>query len=143
MKTKYELLRQAAAVVDGIPTDDVWLGMWFDDENGDRPGCGLIACAGGWIALSPFGESLGLCSINFGKSIVLRQNVFLNSIDSLAVALRLKIKDAEELFAERGFSRFDRAIYVNTGWVITDKDLFRARVRAFLMYKGEPLESDR
>lgn len=56
-----ELLKDAYAIIDGIPDKFFNLNTWVEDacELGGG-GCGTIACAGGWLAMHPKFNELGL-----------------------------------------------------------------------------------
>jgi hypothetical protein len=122
VKTRYEKLRQAAAVIDGIPGERILnnLAVWT---------CGTMGCAGGWLYRHG--------GFGIRAESILGQEVDLTFIE-LARALEIHEDDARHLFASRGWSRFDR------GWDgawLSGKDIFRYRVQRFLLSEGEALES--
>jgi len=57
-RPNFERLRQAFAIIDGIPARVFNLDAWVSRDNG--PQCGTIACAGGWLAMHPDMHALGL-----------------------------------------------------------------------------------
>jgi hypothetical protein len=58
MRPNFELLRDAFAIIDGIPKRAFDLDMWR--TKGAGPSCGTIACAGGWLAMHPAMNERGL-----------------------------------------------------------------------------------
>lgn len=54
---RYQLLREAYAVIDGIPQEQFSLAIW---SNGKKPSCGMVGCGGGWLASYPPFIEMGL-----------------------------------------------------------------------------------
>lgn len=139
IKTKYELLRKAAAIIDGIPEKAVKLDDW-QTRKGETLSCGTVCCAGGWLGLHPYFNAIGLelkassvapRAFPHFKGEVLRGQGYI----TIAAALGLSADDAARLFRPRIGS--DQ----HYGMGISDKELFRRRVQYFLKEQGEELES--
>lgn len=58
-KPNYELLRQAYAILDGIPQEAIDLDHVIK-QRGQSLKCGTIACGIGWLSLHPKFNSMGL-----------------------------------------------------------------------------------
>lgn len=56
----YPRLRDAYAVIDGIPEHNINLTIWLNPGSEPVAECGTIACAAGWLCLYPGFNELGL-----------------------------------------------------------------------------------
>ncbi|KVQ35726.1 hypothetical protein WK03_35245 [Burkholderia cepacia] len=57
-RPNFELLRDAFAIIDGIPDSSLNLATWR--QKGRKHECGTLACAAGWLAMHPDMNELGL-----------------------------------------------------------------------------------
>jgi len=124
----FELLKDAYAIIEGIPEGNFHLDTWRTRDEGAS--CGTIACAGGWLTLHPkFRElGLGVDSYDFPN----RFNnfpTFNGETHNKALARFFGIteSDADDLFRQR--TRYEREG--------TDKELFLRRLRSFLAKRGQ------
>lgn len=144
MKTKYERLRHAAAIVDGIPEKRISLQHWTNGKLLVKNECGTLACAAGAIAQHPSFARL----IRLGDSMsgldycpVLWADKWTYGFLALQKVFRLRDhNEAVCLFGGRHDGAFDPGIIANSKG-ISDKQLFRRRVQAFHVSKGEELEN--
>jgi len=144
LKTKYEVLRMAAAIVDGIPEERFTfnLSSWSAFVDGSR--CGTLHCAGGWLAVHPAMNALGLFSVVDGVPRLMRsERVVTAGFEALAEVLGIDIHDAQALFVARFSSPYDTFIFEASRCYVSDKELFRRRVQRFLREQGEELENPR
>lgn len=134
----YSLLRDAYAIIDGIPAERIDLENWLDKDN--SPGhCNTIACAAGWLALHPGMQKLGLMSYYNGEPMFIESDLYKGVRASQGYAglskfFGLESEDqARDLFGTRAFeSPYDPENRVG----LTDKELWKARVRNFLKCHG-------
>jgi len=131
---KWDLLREALAIVDGVPDERLWMGAinhnLYAWQNSNVPtDCGTVGCAIGWISMHPKFNALGLTSDNMGR-LMLDGNLctFVAAAEKVfglpkADALRL----FEPLTAEEE----------NLG-LRCDKQAFRIRVVDFFTGYGHP-----
>jgi hypothetical protein len=57
-KPNFELLKDAYAIIDGIPEKNINMDRWRKFDHGTT--CGTVACAIGWFTLHPQFKALGL-----------------------------------------------------------------------------------
>lgn len=141
LKPNYELLRDAYAIIDGIPPRKIDLDA-IQESKGESLTCGTICCAAGWLALHPQFQALGLNMTHdpahfFHPRAWVTFNGNDHDGDYAAVMSRVfRITDDEavELFGCAGESPYDHSMRRNA----TDKSLFLNRVRSFLKEKGQP-----
>lgn len=133
----YPLLRDAYAIIDGIPEDRFNLDSWrrADSHTNDNPSsCGTIACAAGWLAMHPMMQERGLRSGKYGvPEIATVTGVVISHYQALGVVLGISRFDAEQLFGTRLFRRSYDPVYIPSN--LSDKELWKARVRTFLKVK--------
>ena len=110
IKETYPLLREAYAIIDGIPDDRFNLDLFRN--SCDPHYCGTIACAAGWLAMHPTFMALGL----------------LCSYPSLVRVLGIPKADAYSVFSGRKVRLYEP----EGSETMTDKQLWQARVREFL-----------
>ncbi|MEZ2310824.1 hypothetical protein AB6809_29690 [Paraburkholderia sp. RCC_158] len=131
----FELLKDAYAIIDGIPDDNLALNRWRTKDQGSS--CGTIACAAGWLTLHPKFQELGLgvkrteCDQSMGPWPSFAGQT---RIDALAVLFRLEFEDAYGLFGERWNTP---ARDLGLREQATDKEIFLARVLKFLSKHGQ------
>lgn len=119
----FELLKDAYAIIDGLPDENVNLNSWRRTDCGAT--CGTIACAAGWLSLHPQFEALGLRYDKGRENIVLDQSVHYGWA-ALAQVFSLTNSDAQHLF---------RGAYLEP--VRTHREIFLERVRTFLSDHGQ------
>lgn len=139
----FELLKDAYAVISGIPDRHFHLDTWVHPTQTTctTNGCGTIACAGGWLAHHPYFQEQGL-RIKWNRGSGRNQNIrviafgkgkdTLEGFDGLAKLFRITEPQARQLFAGSHASPFDHSIFTERGTNITHKELFKSRVRKFL-----------
>lgn len=117
-----ELLREAYAIIDGIPAENINL---FDiTTKMSRDLCGTVACAAGWLALHPeFRKKTGL-SISKNGSL-LRRGVYDTYDTTLSRVFSCAPAEARQLFGPRVGFMYDE-------YPITDKEVWQRRVRYYL-----------
>ncbi|MFP3609250.1 hypothetical protein SB778_03935 [Paraburkholderia sp. SIMBA_050] len=125
---KFELLKDAYAIVEGIPEENFLLDTWRTKDQGAS--CGTIACAGGWLTLHPKFRELGLSTDSY--DFPNRFNHFPTfrgetHNKALATFFCITEDDADVLFRQR--TRYEREG--------TDKELFLRRLRSFLEKRGQ------
>lgn len=153
-KPNYELLKDAYAVIAGIPNDQFRLHYIFTHKPTEDPSyCGTIGCAMGWLSLHPtfaqllgarnkFGQRCnGLDAIRWTKpGTSISTNYYAGAA---AWAFGISVTQARNLFTKAGGSHYDRGILeFNGGTLPNDKRLCLARIEAFLksrnQWKGLP-----
>lgn len=145
----YALLREARAVIDAIPEAQLDLSQIITErgldefgsiaDDGDlASGCGTIACAAGWLALTPRFQALGLTAvvenINGDEIAMLAyQGVSTENQASYDLAtaplFNITFTQAASLFATRGEHESDTN---DPDEDATDKEIFLARIDALL-----------
>lgn len=129
----YELLREAYAIIGGIPA------RLFDldsivSKHGPSPSCGTIACAGGWLAMHPKFQDIGLSlEPRHGYTGLAFKGESDYFEDVLARVFNISVQDAGELFGTNGWSDYDHRISTN----ISHKKRWMARVRMYLEERGQ------
>lgn len=142
----FERLKDAYAVIDGIPESAFYLDSVLRESNGDL-GCGTIACAAGWLMIyPPFAEILGtelrVSTFSPACSVIRFQNPVEGhrSLPAFETQMRRLFGLGERdthLFDAAGGSDYDQAIYAELGEDISHKQLWQARVRKFLAEHGQ------
>jgi len=124
----YELLKDAYAIIDGIPEDKINLRVIRLSE-GKSLECGTICCAAGWLASHPTFKALGL-SIANDRCIYLNGEMpdCNNYSDQMAAVFGITKPEASDLFDQR---------QANEPRSLTDKEIWLRRVRQFLKQKGQ------
>jgi hypothetical protein len=125
----FELFDKAVDFIASREDKQLNLGNWQAFKPHITPSsaavnCGTIACAGGWIALNPEFEALGMSAGSFGAP----RFRGLSSYDALAKLFDISINDARDLFYFKtsedtetfGESAFD---------IMTDRQLWLSRAR--------------
>jgi hypothetical protein len=128
-KPNFELLKDAYAIISGIPDDNFRLSTWFWLNNGKS--CGTIACAGGWLALHPDMQERGL-GVNPRTDFPTFDGD--EGYSALGKFFGVGDDDATRLFSGR--HTYDRGL-VRPRVYMSDKKLFLARVRKYLSNHGQ------
>jgi hypothetical protein len=130
----YELLKDAYAIIDGIPDE------YFDLEkivknDTKHVGCGTIACAAGWLGLHPKFNELGYTvNVNSGITVASFKNATYGGFyDSLVHLFNIPYSTAMNLFCASYDSRFDSKVKSS----ISHKEMWKNRVVAYLKEKGQ------
>jgi hypothetical protein len=128
-----ELLKDACAIIGGIPEENFHLGLIISTYNPSW--CNTIACAAGWLSLHPtFAAELK------PKVIVAEGGLRMEWFDpnghpfcdfgtAMAALFDLSYFQAWDLFATRGESALDEELETSD---ITDKQLWLARAHKVL-----------
>jgi|GEM_PF-1759375 len=138
MTPKYELLKDAYAIIDGIPDKVVNLNHVVS-EKGESLDCGTIACAAGWLGMHPKFNKLGLSVVQGGLGGFRLHLDSGSAADNaraysgqMAKVFNLPHADALKLFNARQYH--ERA----GGWrALTDKQVWLRRVREYLKEEGQ------
>lgn len=131
----YPLLRDAYAVIDGIPEERFNLNAWRVTRE-----CGTVACAAGWLMQHPDMQAKGLYMDSYGSP------TFKGLLDytALEAFFGLRAGVGYALFCPRhtgfycglnGMVKLDD--YADPDAYPSDKQLFLARVREFLRVEDE------
>lgn len=124
---KYSLLRDAYAIIDGIPEERFNLQNWRSYESG-LTDCGTIACAAGWLTMHPDMQALGLATRGQCHSPAFNG---VGSYDALARFFGIDNDAAAGLFRTRSYDGRD-TLDPPKAADLSDKQLWLARVREFL-----------
>jgi hypothetical protein len=135
---KYKLLKEAYAIIDGIPEDRFNLNFINKNDRGgprnDPHHCGTIGCAIGWLAMHPKMQALGLGYEETGVCLMFKGAELLGYESAAMRLFNITHTDARNLFGSEGLSRYDRDA---TSLRNNHKALFRHRVKAFLREHGQ------
>jgi hypothetical protein len=104
-----ERLKDAYAIIDGIPAERIHLDMFQYNYVGNGYAhdvtaikCGTICCAGGWLALHPKVRKWGITADDAGCPVLARNpDDPVNSYKVLATVFKIDYYDAEALFRPR------------------------------------------
>lgn len=138
-KPNYNLLRDAAAIIDGIPPMNFRLSGWYKDrDKAPEANCGTIACALGWLALHPKFQALGLKPRHNWLGAV-PSVLHYSPMESAARLFGITHDEAVDLFCVPGASTYDQHLEGRStmGAGAWQKHMFDHRVRSFLRYKGQ------
>lgn len=138
-KETYPLLRDAYAIIDGIPEANINLGMWIRhyERSIPTPTCDTLACAAGWLMLHPQFQALGF-KPEFTDYRVIQPELCVPScgrrsrgFQALADLFGMTGPDAQHIFGRR----IDKSPYdppIDMKEQMTGKQLWQYRVRKFL-----------
>jgi hypothetical protein len=122
----YELLKEAYAIIDGIPKRRFNLNRIavpkHKHDDGDKPmraRCGSIGCAIGWLAMHPTFNAMGLWVDRQGRLHLGTETT--DFVWAARYIFGLDSYDAIEIFTEA--SKYERGDH---------KSIWRTRVRSFL-----------
>ena len=123
-----ELVKDAYAIIDGIPDDRISLYMFQQGEIALEPAaitCQTLACAAGWLSLHPDMRKRGLRILTNGIPYLFGAA---SGFDSLAMLFEMTRKQATFLFSDRSGSRIPGQSEMS------DKELWLARCRYLLKH---------
>jgi hypothetical protein len=128
----YELLKDAFAIIGGIPPDAVTLD-WTKSKDGEALDKGALYHPARWLSLHPAFQKRGLTASENGKQLLYPGAAASGRSNSevLAQLFGIPVSDAINLFVERG-------AHMGEGQKIhhTDKDIWLDRVRHYLTTHG-------
>lgn len=132
----YELLKDAYAIIDGIPENAISLEK-LQSTRGETLGHGTICSPAGWLALHPRFNELGLSMSDDGERLMLNGNLVDDASPALVMTqlFGLPPSDAEHLFGKRD----TYTLGDDSG--LSDKRLWQREVRDYLKSHGQ-LDSD-
>ncbi|PLC44505.1 hypothetical protein C0Q88_07445 [Ralstonia pickettii] len=138
MKPNFELLKDAYAIIDGIPGRVIDLDMWTA-ETGDSQFCGTIACAAGWLARHPKFNAQGL-KLEFGDDgPPMHEPSGTYGFTALAKMFNLdESKSEHDLFNARIGGYRDEELTDAQFVRMSDKQLFKRRVLRLFQEYSEP-----
>jgi len=132
-----ELLKDAFAIIAGIPADAVTLD-WNRNKEGEALDKGSVHHPARWLSLHPGFQERGLSASANGKQLLYKGGAEPGGVysEALAQVFGLPIRDIISLFAERGAHLGEelRPHY-------TDKDVWLDRVRHYLQTHPGKAES--
>lgn len=126
----YELLREAYAIIGGIPGNKIALRS-IVSMKGPSLDCGTIACAAGWLGMHPKFQALGLEVVKDGLNLSFQGEPGWAYYAPLARTFNIDVVLAHRLFCTRG--NFDHSEYDNRA----DKQVWLDRVHAYLEVHGQ------
>jgi hypothetical protein len=130
MKPNYELLKDAYAIIGGIPEEKVNLERIIASK-GRSLECGTVACAFGWLSMHPqFKRKLKYAGSVSG--FVVNGASYANYRTAAAALFDITSDNARNIFGPRGYSDYDAKRDHRS-----DRDLFLHRVRRFLKDEGQ------
>jgi hypothetical protein len=126
-KSKYRLLREAYAIIAGIPDEAISLD-WNRAKEGPSLTEGTVFHPARWLALHPSFKDKGLSLSDNGKQLLFKGQTSTSGTYSepLAHVFGLPVSDIVGLFAERG-TRMGESNPADS-----DKDIWQNRVRNYL-----------
>lgn len=118
---RVDLLKEAYAVIDGVPDERLDLSRWK---------CGTLACAGGWLCQYPPFLRMGL-ALKIDPDYTQPMPAFMGKVyfDALEEFFGIEPVDASGLFGVRRW-------WLPTESGDTDRQVFLRRLREFLRDKG-------
>ena len=125
----HPLIRQAYAIVDGIPSNRIKLSKIATHRNPNNSR--TVACPAGWIAMHPMFMSLGL-DLKYHKEVgyILtlpgETDKWWDQI--LSQVFNIPVSDAARIFGPRGHVHD----FTNTITYTSDKEVWQRRVHRFL-----------
>lgn len=128
----YELLKDAFAIIAGIPPDAVTLD-WTKNKDGEALDKGSVYHPARWLSLHPAFQERGLTTSENGRQLIFKGVAAQDGLysDALAQLFRLPVSDIINLFVERG-ARMGEEHKIGH----TDKDIWLDRVRHYLTTHG-------
>lgn len=145
----FELLRKAAAIIDGIPSQLFVLNELARQDGSFRNCeeamqaklCGTIGCAIGWLGMHPDFNALGLqvspATAIFGD--VLYSGEPRGCFTAASLLFNVTYSEACDLFTSHGESVFDDDMFKDSSSNPTSKQLFKNRIRMFLTKYDQPV----
>jgi hypothetical protein len=151
-KPKYALLREAYAIVGGIPEHAFWMNSILE-RKGVSLSCGTVACALGWLGMHPkFQAKTGLAtvsrtSLNSSGSTTFKNkpmwydvaaaDVFGITMNEAAQLYDVAAADVFGITMNEAAQLFGVAKHDELKRWGTHKEVFLARVRNFLGTRGQ------
>lgn len=123
-KATYEFLRDAYAILDGVPSAAIAFGPACS-QKGESLDKGTVCSPEGWLAQHPVFVALGLALSDDGKSVTCGKET---GASALAEVFEVTLKEAAELFGEKLSTEAEAGI--------SDKLIWQHRVRKFLTEKS-------
>lgn len=121
---KIKLLRQAYAIIDGIPDNRINLDVICrGPEKGNAGHCGTIACAAGWLAMHPKFIKRGMYIDEDGQLDLKDGLHWYDWDDILSIVFDCSVSTANKLFGPTWYDE-------DTGK--TEKQIWQKRVRKYL-----------
>lgn len=148
MTIQFEKLKQAYAVIDGIPEKNFDLDAWYTETDSKpgkkiKPTCGTIACAAGWLAIHPEFMSKDYRSEatenRYWSAGVIRSrsNAWVGGIDYVERTFGLTWEDADALFCPAGDSRYESDLTIDQLDKMSHKTVWQRRIKKFLKEHGQ------
>jgi hypothetical protein len=136
-RPNFERLRDAFAILDGLPEEAIKLWTWR--EKGRKPECGTIACAAGWLAMHPAMNALGLTTLNqYDGTPKLAESY--SGMTAMRVFFDLSMDEATIFEGRRhGYKDWE----LHGGGVLhllTDKQLWKRRALRLFQKYNEPFD---
>lgn len=128
----YDLLKDAYAVIDGIPYQNIELEDFYTLNFKKGPSCNTIACAGGWLSFRPEFQKLGLAPSKDKPYPEFKGDFALLALTKF---FRITLDETYNLFSSRCIGNFKYDYFQTNS--MNDKQLFLHRVRCFLAEKGQ------
>lgn len=128
----YELLKDAFAIIAGIPPEAVTLD-WTKNKDGESLDKGAVYHPARWLSLHPTFQERGLSAAENGRQLLFKGEAAPESLYSepLARLFGLPVSDVIHLFVERGAHMGEEHKLGHT-----DKDIWLDRVRFYLTTHG-------
>lgn len=128
---KFELLKEAYAIIGGIPAKAINLDAILS-EKGESLSCGTIACGIGWLSLHPKFQAYGLKIVD--RELYYKGNHSYYEAAAMGI-FNIEFEDAEHIFA----STYDCHNPLEDGMSpkLSHKQRWMYRVRAFLRKHGQ------
>ncbi|HYD96538.1 MAG TPA: hypothetical protein VEC01_14510 [Noviherbaspirillum sp.] len=126
----YELLKDAYAIIDGIPETAIDLDA-LCSARGETLEQGTICSPAGWLAQHPQFMALGLALAEDGTQLTVDGEPAADPSEALSRVLGLRTEDAQHLFGDRN----TYTLGDDTG--LSDKRLWQREVREFLKQHGQ------
>lgn len=138
----YELLREAYAIIGGIPMRKIHLRKLITEGGLNRPvkelKCGTIACGAGWLALHPMFTKLGLRiskTAGYRSHTVLGWKGDFTEYESqyeraMARVFNMKMSDADDMFS---------ALVHYGESNLSDKAKLLRRIKNYLIARGQTM----
>jgi hypothetical protein len=134
MRPNFERLRDAFAIIDGIPKKAFDLDMWVS-QRGKNKSCGTIACAAGWLAMHPKMNGFGLTNSMGGAP----EFKGLTSFAALREFFHLNYREGD-LFEAAGSGYADNELPKHVRVALSDKQLWKRRVLRLFQAYNEPFD---
>lgn len=131
MTPKFKLLKDAYAIVYGIPEDVIALDSLIKCK-GDSLECGTVACAFGWLGMHPTFKKLMNPTPGYFPDWVINGETHVSYAQAAAALFGISPQDGRNLFSVAFGSRYDIR-----GDGRSDKARFLHRMKSFLKEQGQ------